>query len=75
MSHFTAVLDANVLHSERSKGEREAMVRRITLAHVDRGPLLRWQGLRESTLILQWLSSARSAPRRWRRNVGNPTGT
>ena len=43
---------ARHLWSERSKGEREAMARRITLAHIDLGPLLRWQGQRESVLVL-----------------------
>ena len=43
---------ARQLWSERSKGEREVMARRITLAHVDLGPLVRWQGLRESALTL-----------------------
>lgn len=43
---------ARQLWSERSKGEREALARRITLAHIDVGPLVRWRGFRETPLGL-----------------------
>lgn len=43
---------ARQLWSERSKSERETLARRITLAHVDVGPLVRWQGFRETPLGL-----------------------
>lgn len=64
LSGLTFVFDASQGHAariaraarqrwgDRSPTERRALGSRVTLAHVDLGPFIRWRGMREGTLDL-----------------------